>query len=63
MEMTSGRTVTIVLRHSDNPDNSPEAIADVRSKLASVGPVSESGPCRPAFWGGDQSGFAAVATT
>jgi len=55
MEMTSGRTVTIVLRHSDNPDNSPEAIAGVRSEMASVGPVSDvEGLAGKAFWGGHQ---------
>jgi hypothetical protein len=55
MEMTSGRTVTIVLRHSDNPDNSPEAIAGVRNELASIGPVSDvEGLADKAFWGGDQ---------
>lgn len=55
MEMTSGRTVTIVLRHSANPDNSPEAIAGVRSELAAAGPVSDvEGLADKAFWGGNQ---------
>jgi hypothetical protein len=55
MEMTSGRTVTIVLRHSANPDNSPEAIAGVRSELAAVGPVNDvEGIADKAFWGGNQ---------
>lgn len=55
MEMTSGRTVTIVLRHSANPDNSPEAIAGVRGELAAAGPVSDvEGLADAAFWAGRQ---------
>lgn len=55
MEVTSGRTVTIVLRHSENPDNSPEAITGVRSELASAGPVSDvEGLADEAFWGSRQ---------
>jgi hypothetical protein len=55
MEMTSGRTVTIVFRHSATPDNSPEAIASVRSELAAAGAVSDvEGLADRAFWGGNQ---------
>jgi hypothetical protein len=55
MEMTSGRAVTIMLRHSARPDNSPEAIAGVRSELAAAGQVSDvEGLADKAFWGGDQ---------
>lgn len=55
MEMTSGRTVTIVLRHSATPDNSPEAIAGVRSELAAAGPVGDiEGLADKAFWAGNQ---------
>jgi hypothetical protein len=55
MDPTSGRTVRILLRRSETPDNSSGTFANLRAELAAAGPVNEvEGLADGAFWASNQ---------